>query len=45
LRLANNAKYHGKKVIAVAGEHISFALKQVVEVYPLPLKDKNGNGF
>lgn len=45
LRLANNTKLHGKKVIAIAGENISFALKQVVEVYPLPLKDKNGNGF
>jgi len=47
VRLANYAKQHGKKVIAVAGEHISFLLKQVVDViYPLPLKEKvNGNGY
>jgi len=47
IRLANYAKQHGKKVIAVAGEHISFLLKQVVDViYPLPLKEKvNGNGY
>ncbi len=45
LRLANNAKHHGKKVIVIAGENISFALKKVVEVHPLPLKNKNGNGY
>ena len=47
VRLANQAKFHGKKVIAVAGEHISFLLKQVVDIiYPLPLKEKvNGNGY
>lgn len=45
VRLANQAKFHGKKVIAVAGEHISYVLKQVVDaIYPLPLKEKNGNG-
>ncbi len=45
--LANEAKFHGKKVIAVAGEHVSFLLKQVVDImYPLPLKEKvNGNGY
>ncbi len=43
--LANEAKFHGKKVIAIAGEHISFLLKQVVDIlYPLPLKEKNGSG-
>ncbi len=46
VRLANQAKFHGKKIIAVAGEHISYLLKQVVDVvYPLPLKEKNGNGL
>jgi len=46
VRLANQAKFHGKKIIAVAGERISFLLKQVVDViYPLPLKGKNGNGY
>jgi len=46
VRLANRAKFHGKKIIAVAGEHISFLLKQVVDiVYSLPLKEKNGNGY
>lgn len=47
VRLANQAKFHGKKIIAVAGEHISYLLKQVVDIiYPLPLKDKvNGNGY
>jgi len=46
VRLANQAKFHGKKIIAVAGERISSLLKQVVDViYPLPLKGKNGNGY
>jgi hypothetical protein len=46
-RLSNIAKDHRKKIIAIAGENISFLLKQVVDVvYPLPLKNKeNGNGF
>ncbi len=39
-------KFRGKKIIAIAGEHISFLLKQVVDIiYPLPLKEKNGNGY
>lgn len=46
LRLANQARFHGKRVVAIAGESISFLLKQVVDiVYPLPLKNKNGNGY
>jgi len=47
VRLANQAKFHDKKVVAIASEHISFLLKQVVDiVYPLPFKEKvNGNGY
>ncbi len=47
VRLANQAKFHNKKVVAIAGEHISFLLKQVVDIiYPLPLREKvNGNGY
>ncbi len=43
VRLMNQAKDRRKKVIAIAGEKISYVLKQVVDmIYPLPLKDKNG---
>jgi len=41
VRLANFARMHGKKVIAIAGPKISYLLKQVVEVVlPIPVKDK-----
>jgi uncharacterized LabA/DUF88 family protein len=46
VRLANDAKLHRKRVVAIAGESISFLLKKVVDIiYPLPLKIGNGNGF
>ncbi len=41
VRLANLARFNKKKVIAFAGEKISFVLKQAVdEILPLPFKDR-----
>jgi len=41
VRLANFGRFHGKKVIAIAGEKISHLLKQIVEVVlPVPVREK-----
>ncbi len=44
--LVNHATSQRKKVFIIAGENISCVLKEAVgasNVFPLPLKDKNGN--
>lgn len=40
VRLANYARFHGKKVIVFAGKKVSFILKEVAdEIFPIPVKE------